>query len=98
MYWSLFLIGAALALASLVGALLPPKYRLGALLALTAGAGTGIAGVALTVSTLSRNASDDDFWRAFFISSIAGFAMVVAVLVVAWQRAPRTPTPDLVAS
>jgi uncharacterized membrane protein len=98
MYWSLFLIGAALALASLVGALLPPRYRIGGLLALTAGAGAGVASLAVIVSTMSRNASDDEFWRAFFISSIVGFAVVVAVLVVAWTRAPRAPAPDLVAS
>lgn len=97
MYWSFFLIGAALALASLVGALLPPRYRIGALLALTAGAGAGIGGLAVTVSTLSHNASDDDFWRAFFLSSIVGFSVVVAVLVVVWTRAPRAPTPELVA-
>jgi hypothetical protein len=87
---SLFLIGAALTLAGIVGVVQPPGHRGGALLALLAGAGVGIAGLALGWSSL-ESGSEVEFWRVFFLSSIAGFVTVAATLALAWQRArPRS--------
>ncbi len=82
---SLLLIGAALALAGAVGLFLPPGSRAGVLLALLAGTGVGIAGVAIGSGSLG-NGDPADFWRTFFISSIAGFIAVVTGLAVLWQR------------
>lgn len=93
MYGSMFLIGAALALAGGVGMFLPPGYRAGVLLALLAGTGVGIAGIAVGSSGFADGAAED-FWRVFFISSIAGFATVAAGLVVAWRRAERIAGRD----
>jgi hypothetical protein len=87
---SLFLIGAALALAGIVGVVQPPGHRGGALLALLAGAGVGIAGLALGWSSV-ESGSEVDFWRVFFISSIAGFVTVAATLALAWHRARARP-------
>jgi hypothetical protein len=83
---SVFLIGAALALAGIVGVVQPPGHRGGALLALLAGAGVGIAGLALGWSSV-ESGSEAEFWRVFFISSIAGFVTVTGTLALAWQRA-----------
>ena len=92
MYGSMFLIGLSLALAALVGVLQPPNHRATVLLALLGGIGVGITGLALSWSAL-QNAQNDDFWRAFFNSSIAGFVSVVVVLMIAWRRArPRPET------
>jgi len=85
MYGSMFLIGAALALAGGFGLFLPPGSRAGVVLALLAGAGVGIAGLALGSSSFA-NGSSEGWWRVFFISSIAGFATVVTALTVAWRR------------
>lgn len=88
MYASLFLIGAALALAGGVGVFLPAGGRAPVLLALLAGAGVGIAGLALGSGSVDVAHGDVlNWWRVFFVSSIAGFATVVAGLVVAWRRA-----------
>ena len=86
MYGSMFLIGTALALAGGVGVFLEPGHRSGVLLALLAGAGVGIGGLAIGWSFLS-DGDAEDWWRVFFVSSIAGFATVVTGLTVAWQRA-----------
>ena len=92
MYGSMFLIGLSLALAAIVGVLQPPNHRGVVLLALVGGIGVGISGLALSWSSL-QNAQDDDFWRSFFYSSIAGFVSVVVVLAIAWRRArPRPET------
>lgn len=89
MYGSMFLIGLSLALAAIVGVLQPPNHRATVLLALLGGIGVGITGLALSWSSL-QNAQNDDVWRVFFNSSIAGFLAVVAVLAIAWRRArPR---------
>ena len=88
---SLLLIGTALALAGVVGVLQPPGHRGGVLLALLAGIGVGIAGLALGWSSL-ESGSEAAFWRVFFISSIAGFVTVAGTLALAWHRA--RPRPD----
>jgi uncharacterized membrane protein HdeD (DUF308 family) len=88
MYGSLFLIGAALALAGIVGLFLPRGSRATVVLPLLAGAGVGIAGIALGSSSFS-DGDERAFWRVFFDSSIAGFATVVLGLALAWWRARR---------
>ena len=88
MYGSMFLIGTALALAGGVGVFLSPGYRSGVLLALLAGTGVGIGGLAIGWSFVSTE-NVEDWWRVFFLSSIAGFVTVIAGLTVAWQRAQR---------
>jgi hypothetical protein len=90
---SVLLIGAALALAAVVGVIQPPGHRGSALLALLAGTGVGIAGLALGWSSY-EGSSEVGFWRLFFVSSIAGFVTVVATLGLAWRRArPRPGVP-----
>lgn len=92
MHGSLFLIGTALTLAAIVGVLQPQGHRGGVLLALLAGTGVGIAGLALGWSSMESGA-DDDVWRVFFISTIAGFVTVAATLALAWHRARPHPDP-----
>ena len=92
MYGSLFLIGATLACAGGAGLFLPPGSRGGVVLALVAGAGVGIAGLAIGSSSFA----DGDpvaWWRVFFLSSIAGSATVAAGLAVAWRRDRSRPAP-----
>ena len=96
-YGSMFLIGAALAASGVTGVLLPAGNRAGVVLALLAGAGVGIAGLALG----SPAFGDDDanaMWRVFFLSSIAGSVTVVLCLVLAWRRARPDPAqvPDAI--
>jgi uncharacterized membrane protein HdeD (DUF308 family) len=92
-YGSLFLIGAALALAGFFGLFLPRGFRGGIVLALLAGAGVGIAGIALGSSSFA-DGNEKAFWRIFFDSSIAGFVTVAAGLATAWWRARRLDTPE----
>lgn len=88
MYASLFLIGAALALAGGVGVFLPPGHRALILLSLLAGTGVGIAGLALGSASVDVAHGDDlNWWHVFFASSVAGFTAVTAGLIVAWRRA-----------
>jgi hypothetical protein len=92
MYGSMFLIGAALALAGGIGLFLPPGSRAGVVLALLAGAGVGIAGLAIGSSSFA-NGDPVAWWRVFFVSSIAGFATVATGLTLAWRRARPHPVP-----
>lgn len=85
---SIILVGAALAIAAVIGVLQPPGHRGGALLAIAAGAGVGIAGLGLGVPSLSEG-TDAEFWSVFLLSSIAGFVTVIGVLVLTWRRARR---------
>jgi nitrate reductase gamma subunit len=48
----------------------------------------GIAGLGLGVPSLSEG-TDAQFWWVFFLSSIAGFATVIGVLVLTWRRVRR---------
>ena len=89
---SIVLVGASLAIAAVVGVLQPPGHRGGALLAILAGAGVGIAGLGLGVPSLS-DGTDEEFWFLFLLSSIAGFWTVIGVLVLTWRRA-RHKRPD----
>jgi len=92
MYASMFLIGAALACAGGVGLFLPSGHRAVVVLALLAGAGVGLAGLALGSSSFA-NGDPVAWWRVFFVSSIAGFATVAAGLIVVWRRAQPRPVP-----
>jgi Na+/proline symporter len=92
MYGSLFLIGTALALAGGAGLFLPPGSRAGVALALLAGAGVGIAGLALGSPSFA-DGDPEDWWRIFFVSSIVGFVTVAAGLMVAWRRGRPQPAP-----
>jgi ABC-type Fe3+-siderophore transport system permease subunit len=91
MYGSMFLVGAALALAGVVGTVMPRGSRGVALLALLAGAGVGIAGLALGSAATVAAADADAWWRVFLAASVGGFATVVLVLAFAWGRASRQP-------
>ena len=93
-YGSMFLIGAALAVSGGVGVLLPPGNRAGVVLALLAGAGVGIAGLALGSPSFGIDDANAS-WRVFFVSSIAGFVTVVLFLIVAWRRSRSTVEPRL---
>jgi len=86
---SLLLIGTALALAGVVGLLLPPGSRASVLLALLVGTGVGIAGIAIG-SSFVQAGEPEELWRVFFLSSIAGFIAVVVGLSVLWQRSRAT--------
>jgi hypothetical protein len=88
---SIVLVGAAIAIAGVIGVLQPSGHRGGALLALAAGAGVGIAGLGLGVPSIS-NGGDDQVWSVFLVSSVGGFATVMAVLVLTWRRARRDPS------
>jgi hypothetical protein len=84
---SLLLIGVSGVAAAVAGLLLPPGRRLEALLGPVAGAGAGLAGLAVGVLA---GADDEAVW--FLGSTGVGVAATLAVLaaLVRW----RTPTDD----
>jgi hypothetical protein len=88
MQWSFALIGIAIAGAGLVGAYLPRGDRWAVLLPLFAGAGIGIAVLALTQPS-DGNQSNDEQWRLFLEGSIAGFLTVAAGLALLIARSYR---------
>ena len=88
MHGSMVLIGAALALAGGFGVVLPPGDRVGVVFSLLAGAGVGIASLAVMFPT---DGDLEECWLVFFVSSIVGFATVVTGLTVTWRRARRGP-------
>lgn len=92
-HWSLFLIGFAIALAGIVGVFLPPAHRWAVLLPIVAGAGVGIAGLALGIPAMEQATDGDTFWRIFFAASVAGFVTVSAGLAVIAMRAGSHGTP-----
>jgi NhaP-type Na+/H+ or K+/H+ antiporter len=92
MRWSITLIGLALALAGGVGVFLPRGERWAILLPLIAGAGVGIASLALGTPDMNDSTSSQAFERVFLWSSIAGFITVCLGLVAVWFRArPSIP-------
>lgn len=82
---SLTLIGIGVLTAGIVGVVLPARHRLGALLALTAGAGAGIVVLGVGVDPSGANGAPE----VFLVGSAVGLATVVVCLVVAWLRAAR---------
>ena len=87
MRWSIALIGLALALAPGVGVFLPRGERWAILLPLIAGAGVGIASLALGTPDMNDPNSNQAFERVFLWSSIAGFFTVCLGLLAVWFRA-----------
>ena len=88
MQWSFALIGIAIAGAGVVGAYLPRGDRWAVLLPLVAGAGIGIAVLALGQPS-DGNQSNDEQWRLFLEGSIAGFLTVAAGLALLIARSNR---------
>ena len=88
MQWSWALIGLAIAGAGMVGAYLPRGDRWAVFLPLVAGAGIGIAVLAVG-SSWDGGQSNDDWWRVFFEGSIAGFLTVVGGLTLLAFRSDR---------
>ena len=85
--WSIALIGLAIALAPGVGIFLPTGERWAVLLPLIAGAGIGIAGLALGATDPNGPHANQEYEHVFLRSSIAGFVTVVAGLAAVWLRA-----------
>jgi len=88
MQWSFALIGIAIAAAGLVGAFLPRGDRWAVLLPLIAGAGVGIAVLALGQPEHGYQGEDEQ-WRLFLEGSIAGFVTVAAGLGILFARSNR---------
>jgi hypothetical protein len=92
--WSIALIGFALAVAAGVGVFLPRGERWAILLPLIAGAGVGIASLALGTPDPNEVHSSQTYERVFLWSSIAGFITVCLGLGAVWFRArPAVPVP-----
>lgn len=72
--------------AGLVGVALPEGHRLGAVFALIAGAGTGLA--FLAVGALFRSPPEPSEFT-FFLASLAGFLTVCAASWWIWRRTER---------
>jgi len=81
------LVGVGGLSAGVVGILLPPTHRLGAALALVAGAGVGVIVLALGVEGAAREGSARDEEQVFLLGSALGLATVLGMLAVAWRRA-----------
>jgi peptidoglycan/LPS O-acetylase OafA/YrhL len=95
MQWSIALIGIAITGAGMVGAYLPRGDRWAVLLPLLAGAGVGIAVLALGMP--EGNQSNDDWWQLFLEASVVGFLTVAAGLALlitrsnGFERRPAVP-------
>jgi hypothetical protein len=87
MRWSIALIGLALAISAGVGVYLPRGERWAILLPLIAGAGVGIASLALASPDANEANGSDAYERVFLWCSIAGFIVVCCGLVAVWLRA-----------
>ena len=85
--WSIALIGLAIALAAAVGIFLPTGHRWAFLLPLLAGAGIGIAGLALGSPDPNGPHANQEYEQLFLRSTIAGFVTVAAGLAAVWLRA-----------
>ena len=77
------LIGLGAIAAGVVGVLLPPNHRMGAALALVAGAGVGVLMVALGFDTEGGDGGEN----VLLVASTLGFVTVLAMLALAWRRA-----------
>jgi hypothetical protein len=92
--WSLSLMGASAIADGIVGALLPPGWRLESLVALVAGAGAGVLVLGTGLVARVDPASSRSMERLFFTGSCVGTLTVGAVLLLLWRRS----TPDAPAS
>ena len=93
------LIGLAGVIVAVVGVLLPRSERLTALLALVAGAGVGIIGLAIGSATIDASAdlSEDVSETVFLVASILGFIATVATVLLL-RSATRRAAGDTAAS
>jgi hypothetical protein len=87
MRWSIALIGLAIAISAGVGVFLPRGERWAVLLPLIAGAGIGIAWLALAAPDPNEVSRSQPYERAFLWSSLAGFLTVCGGLASVWLRA-----------
>ena len=78
---ALVVIGVSGLVTAVVGLRLPAPQRLSALLALVAGAGAGLASLAISMIAIPDTADDTAFAWGFLGSSILG-ALVVGVMLV----------------
>jgi len=91
---AMLLIGLAVVATSVVGLLLPPGHRLESLLALVAGAGAGIAVLAVEVATEFRFTTNGPT-AAFLFATIAGTVVVgVCLAVIVRQQGRRRVSDD----
>ena len=88
MLWAVVLIGAAGVATGVVGVMLPSGQRLEVLLALVAGAGSGL--VVLAAELLSGTSSAQASERFFFYATCVGAVIVGAVLLALWLRSRRS--------
>ncbi len=84
--WSLALIGGSIAVAAVVGAVMPAGYRLEAMLSLVAGAGTGVLVLAIGLLAGVNELSQTAMEGLFFGGTCVGAATVAGVLLVLWRR------------
>ena len=85
--WSAALIGSAGIATGVVGVLLPAGQRIEVLLALVAGAGSGL--VVLAAELLSATGSPQAPERLFFYAACAGWLTVMGVLLALWLGSRR---------
>jgi hypothetical protein len=87
------LMGLGGVVAGLLGVVLPEGRRLGALFALIAGAGVGVAVLGVGAS-LDENREPTEF--IFFLASLLGFLAVCGASWAVWRRARDVPSgPEL---
>ena len=91
MTFSVALIGLAGVATAVLGVLLPGGRRLEVLLALVAGAGGGIAALAVGSSFVSES-DPDAFETLFLVATLLGASIVGVLLVVLWTRETRRGT------
>jgi hypothetical protein len=80
------LMGVGAVVAGVVGVLLPPDHRLGAVLSLVTGAGVGVGTLAVGIGPNGGNEE-----RVFLVGALLGLLAEIAVLTVAWSRSRRQP-------
>jgi drug/metabolite transporter (DMT)-like permease len=83
------LMGLGGVVAGLLGVVLPEGRRLGALFALIAGAGVGVAVLGVGAS-LDENREPTEF--IFFLASLLGFLAVCGASWAVWRRARDVPS------
>ena len=81
------LIGAAAVVTAVVGAMMATGDRLSALLALVAGAGVGVASLAIGSRIVDPTTDAEPL---FLVASILGFIATVLTLVLLWRVMRRT--------
>lgn len=76
------LVGLGGLCAGVVGVLLPPDHRLGAALALVAGAGVGV--IVLAIGIAPEGGREE---RVFLVGAALGLLTELLVLAITWRRA-----------